>query len=143
MPTPLGNKLIKVIIQSPFHRLAGNNIGVISVTGCRTGKIYATPINIFPMGDSLFATSRRDRTWWRNLRQKCQASLQLSGEKWVVRAEVIEMSLEVKAKLRAFFCEYPHLAKFYKMIPDTSGNLDDHQLDGLSENHVVIVFHQV
>jgi len=56
------------LIKSPFGKLMGENLAVITVTGRKTGRLISTPINVARQADVFTTTSTRERTWWRNLR---------------------------------------------------------------------------
>jgi hypothetical protein len=45
MPTPVGNFIIKALINSPLHPLQGESFAFIALTGRKTGKSITTPIN--------------------------------------------------------------------------------------------------
>ena len=69
---------------------------LITVTGCRTGKKYSTPVGFYREGDCLWVLTSRDRTWWRNLRHDADVSLLLKGKtvNAVAEAQLDEQAVE-------------------------------------------------
>ncbi len=138
MPSLIGNFFIRSIVNSPLHPLLGDSFGVITVTGVRTGRRYATPINIQPQGNGWIVVSMRERTWWRNLRQGRTAVLRTGGRKLSVRAEVIEGQDQVAAGLAAYFRQYPGYAKYFKVQLDPHGGIVPSELERLAAERVLI-----
>jgi hypothetical protein len=121
MPGSFANSFVKAIVQSPLHFLVGSGIGVISVKGLRSGKVYATPINLMPDGNGFMAVSLRSRTWWRNLRGGQPAELHMKGQTQKVRGEVVEERELVRYSLGAYFAQHPGMAKYFKVQIATDG----------------------
>jgi hypothetical protein len=78
MPDSIGNAFMKAILNSPLHSLLGDRFAVVTVEGRKTGKQYATPINVTRDGSVFTATGLKNKTWWRNLRGGRSASLHVS-----------------------------------------------------------------
>ena len=116
----IGSTFMTSLIKSPLRGLAGKSFAVIIVTGRKTGKIYELPLNITPSEGGYFATSLRDRTWWRNLRGGAAATLLIGGKPLPVQCEVIEASQAVVAELAQYFIQNPGLAHYFdvKTGPD-------------------------
>jgi deazaflavin-dependent oxidoreductase (nitroreductase family) len=70
-----GNTFIAWLLRSPFHGMLSNGMMLITVTGCKTGKQYTTPVGYYRAGEYLWVITNRDRTWWRNLKGGSQVSL--------------------------------------------------------------------
>jgi len=66
--------------------LLGNTM-LITVTGCKTGRQYSTPVGFYREGDTLWVISNRDRTWWRNVKNGANVSLFLNGKTVTAFAE--------------------------------------------------------
>jgi hypothetical protein len=75
-----GNDFVTFLLRTPLHVFLGNTM-LITVTGCKTGKQYSTPVGFYREGDALWVLSSRDRTWWRNLKQRADICLLLKGKK--------------------------------------------------------------
>jgi deazaflavin-dependent oxidoreductase (nitroreductase family) len=74
-----GNDFVTFLLRTPLHVFLGNTM-LITVTGCKTGKKYSTPVGFYREGDALWVLSSRDRTWWRNLKQRPDVCLLLKGK---------------------------------------------------------------
>jgi deazaflavin-dependent oxidoreductase (nitroreductase family) len=113
MPNAIGNFFMKLMVNSPLHAMLGDRFAVITVTGCKTGKRYSTPINVLKDGDGFFIVSLKNRTWWRNLRRGRSAQLRISGKRLRVRSEVFEEHDEVTDALMRYFQKAPGDAKHF------------------------------
>ncbi len=72
-----GNDFMSWMLRSPFHGVLSNGMMLITVTGCKTGKKYTTPVGYYRENGSLWVLTNRDRTWWKNLRGGAQVDLLL------------------------------------------------------------------
>ncbi len=90
-----GNDFVKFFLRAPLHIFLGDTM-LITVTGCRTGKKYSTPVGFYREGDCLWVLTSRDRTWWRNLRHDADVSLLLKGKtvNAVAEAQLDEQAVE-------------------------------------------------
>ena len=90
-----GNDFVKFFLRTPLHVFMGNTM-LLTVTGCKTGRTYSTPVGFYREGDTLWVLSSRDRTWWRNVRKGEYVSLLLKGKtiKAFARAELDENCVE-------------------------------------------------
>ena len=138
MPSSRGNLFVKALINSPLHPLIGENFAVITVTGRKTGKPIATPINTLSVDGILTVISMRDRTWWRNLRGGQVAQLHRAGKQLTVRGEIIETPAMVTSSLTKYFAKHPGYAKHFGIGQCADGQLDLQNLEGLSSKHVII-----
>jgi hypothetical protein len=103
MPSALGNKFVKMVVNSPLHPLVGRNIAVITLTGSKTGRSIETPVNVARIGQSLVIISFRKRTWWKNLRDGRISRFRLSGKQYSARSEVVETPAGVANGLKEYF----------------------------------------
>ena len=94
------------MLKSPFHVFMGG-ILLITVTGRKTGRPIATPVNYARDrkrdGDTLLITSKVDRTWWKNLRGGAKVTVLIDGKTYQADAIVIEDRQQVEAELLRFF----------------------------------------
>jgi deazaflavin-dependent oxidoreductase (nitroreductase family) len=90
-----GNDFVKFFLRTPLHIFLGDTM-LITVTGCKTGKKYSTPVGFYRDGDCLWVLTNRDRTWWRNLKQGADVTLLLKGKtlEAFARAELDEDAVE-------------------------------------------------
>jgi len=105
-----GNDFVKFFLRTPLYVFMGNTM-LITVTGCKTGNKYSTPVGFYPEGDSLWVMTNRDRTWWRNVEKGAAVTLLLKGR--TVRA-FAETELDEKAvatRLLDYLQQIPMAAK--------------------------------
>lgn len=138
MPGKLVNRFLIGIIESPLHPLVGPRLAVIRVVGRRTGRTYATPINIDREGDGWMVTSLRSRTWWRNLRDGHQAKLTLAGRGYSVEGSLVEESEAVKAGLAAYFRRHPRECRYYGVRLGADGRPLDEDVRRVAAERVII-----
>ena len=127
-----------MVLDSRLHPLAGKNIAIITITGCKTGKLIETPVNVVRVGRALVIISFRNRTWWRNLRDGRVASLRLAGKQYSVRSEVIEAPTEVANNLKDYFTQYPGYAKYFRISLEADRSPSSQQLNALAEERVIV-----
>jgi deazaflavin-dependent oxidoreductase (nitroreductase family) len=101
-----GNDFVTFMLRTPLHVFLGNTM-LITVTGCKTGRKYSTPVGFYREGDVLWVISSRDRTWWRNVKNGANVSLLLKGKnvEAFAKAEVDEKAVE------------KHLLEYIRQIP--------------------------
>ncbi len=138
MPGSLANSFMKAIITSPLHSLLGQGFAVITVRGRRTGKVYATPINVLEESDGFTVVSLRSRTWWRNLRGGASAELRVGGVEYTVQGQVIEEQEQVGQGLDAFFRRIPGAAKYYGIHVGPDGQIPRADLEKAASERVII-----
>ena len=105
-PPPTSRRFMTWMLKSPFHVFMGG-ILLITVTGRKTGRPIATPVNYARDrkrdGDTLLITSKVDRTWWKNLRGGAKVTVLIDGKTYQADAIVIEDRQQVEAELLRFF----------------------------------------
>jgi hypothetical protein len=106
------NDFVQFLLRSPLHGLMSGSVLVISFAGCRTGRRISTPVEYYEIGDELWVTSRRDRTWWRNLIGGADVRLQLRGRGLRGRAESLLDEDTVSAKLNYLCLRFPARARW-------------------------------
>ena len=78
----IGNPLMKLLLRSPWHRVASQEIMLITVTGRKSGKRYTTPVNYVEDEESgiLTVLTHQHRTWWRNLGDGAPVTVLVRGK---------------------------------------------------------------
>ena len=102
-----GNDFMSWVLRSPLHGMLSKSTMLITVTGCRTGKKYTTPVEYYDQGGYLWVITSRNRTWWRNVRGGAEASLLLKRKSVTAFAETILDEAEVEAQLREYVRRMP------------------------------------
>jgi len=105
-----GNDFVAFFLRTPLHVFMGNTM-LITVTGCRTGKKYSTPVGFYRDGDCLWVLTSRDRTWWRNVRHGANVSLLLNGKNVNAIAEAELNEKAVESRLFDYIQHVPLAAK--------------------------------
>jgi hypothetical protein len=73
-------------------------LGLLRITGRRTGRRYEIPVGVWPMDEGLVIFS--DAPWLQNLRGGASAELVLRGRTRTVHGELIEDPSRVGARMR-------------------------------------------
>jgi deazaflavin-dependent oxidoreductase (nitroreductase family) len=85
------NPLVTWLLRSPLHGLMSGSAVLVTVTGRKSGRPYTLPISYHQSGETLTLITRRDKTWWRNVRGGAPVRLWLRGQEVAARAEVVDM----------------------------------------------------
>jgi deazaflavin-dependent oxidoreductase (nitroreductase family) len=105
-----GNDFVTFFLRTPLHVFMGNTM-LITVTGCKTGKKYSTPVGFYRDHDSLWVMTSRDRTWWRNVKDGANVSLLLKGKMLYAFAEAELDEGDVQQHLLDYAQHIPLAAK--------------------------------
>jgi deazaflavin-dependent oxidoreductase (nitroreductase family) len=105
-----GNDFVTFMLRTPLHIFLGNTM-LITVTGCKTGKQYSTPVGFYRDGECLWVMTSRDRTWWRNLKQGANVSLLLKGKPIHAFGEAQLDENSVEARMLDYVRQIPMAAK--------------------------------
>src|SRR5580765_5605050 len=105
-----GNDFVTFFLRTPFRVFLANTM-LITVTGCKSGKKYSTPVGFYREGDTLWVISNRDRTWWRNVRNGANVSLLLKGKPVQAFAQAELDEKEVETHLLSYIHQMPMLAR--------------------------------
>jgi len=134
----IGNPFVKMILQSPLHPLMSESTAVIFVTGKKSGKTYSFPVNYLRTGKTIWITSMRHRSWWKNLRGGAQVSLLLAGRDCEGQGEVFEDSAEVEKYLSEYLLLRPAYVKYFEVGMDLEGKLIPEDLKRATEERVMV-----
>jgi hypothetical protein len=105
-----GNDFVAFFLRTPLNVFLGNTM-LITVTGCKTGRKYSTPVGFYRDGDCLWVLTSRNRTWWRNVKHGANISLLLQGKTVGAFAEVELDQEAVEARLSDYIRHTPMAAK--------------------------------
>ena len=117
------NPIIKGLLKSPLHFFVSKNMMLITYTGCKSGQAYTTPVNYIRDGKTLYTTSWKERTWWRNLRDGRPVTLWVQGKELSAIPEVIESNEDVADWLNTYFRIAPGMARYFEVGLDPQGNV--------------------
>lgn len=118
------NAIMAGLLRSPLHGLMGKGMAVVTVTGRKSGRAISTPVNVLRDGGTLWVTSLRGRTWWRNLCGGAPVSVRLAGRDLKGRGEAIVEPRAVAGGLAAYFQKAPGYARYFNVAFDESGRPD-------------------
>jgi deazaflavin-dependent oxidoreductase (nitroreductase family) len=107
-----GNDFVTFFLRTPLRVFMGNTM-LITVTGCKTGRKYSTPVGFYREGAILWVISSRDRTWWRNVKNGANVSLLLKGKTINAFAETEMNEKAVEQRLLEYVHRVPMSAKSF------------------------------
>ena len=132
------NIFMRWILRSPLHGLLSQNTLLMTYTGRKSGRVYATPMNYVRAAEVFLTTSFRQRTWWRNLRGGAAVTLRVQGQDLPARAEVVEDDAGVAAALLTFLQAVPSWAKYYQVKLGADGQPDAADVAQAAKTRVVV-----
>ena len=106
-----GNNFMSWVLRSPFHSVFSNGMMLITVTGCKTGKTYTTPVGYYQDDGYLWILTSRDRTWWRNLQGGADVNLLLKHKPMKGFAETEMDGKAVETCMAEYVRHIPQSAK--------------------------------
>jgi deazaflavin-dependent oxidoreductase (nitroreductase family) len=128
------------LLKSPLHFIVSKNMMLVNFTGRKSGNQYTVPVNYLQDGDSLFTTSWRDRTWWRNLRDGGVVSLRLRGKVVEATPEVTESDDGVAALLTTYFQLAPNMARYFEVGLDPKGQPLPDDIAVAAKTRIIVQF---
>ena len=105
-----GSDFVRFFLRTPLHVFLGNTM-LLTVTGCKTGRKYSTPVGFYREADTLWVMTSRDRTWWRNVKNGADVSLLLKGKTLHAFADAELDPNAVEARLHDYIRRIPMAAK--------------------------------
>jgi deazaflavin-dependent oxidoreductase (nitroreductase family) len=105
-----GNDFVKFFLRTPLYVFMGDTM-LLTVTGCKTGKKYTTPVGFYRDGDTLWIISNRERTWWRNVKGGADVEIRIRGKDVTGFAEAILDEESVAAQVMEYVRRIPMSAK--------------------------------
>ena len=117
---PFVNNAMKFVLRSPVHGMVSKNILLITFTGCKSGKIYTTPVCYSQEGDQVYIFTHAK--WWKNLCDCTLVTLRLRGrEVRGVPEPVVEDKDAIATRLAAHLRRVPSDARYYDVTFDEHG----------------------
>ena len=121
-----GNDFISLILRSPLHGMLSGGMLLITVTGCKTGRQYTTPVEYSRDGGYLWIITTRDRTWWKNLRGGANVSLLLKRRPVSAFAELEMDTKVVESRMVSYIQRIPQVARSFGIrVENGIANADD------------------
>lgn len=122
-----GNDFMSWVLRSPFHGMLSDGMMLITVTGCKTGRKYTTPVGYYCENGNLWVLTSRDRTWWKNLRGGAEVNLLLK-RKAVSAVAMPELDEEAVQQ---------HLADYLEHIPQAAKSMSIRVENGIANSEDV------
>ncbi len=136
------NRLMVWLLRSPLHGLASASVLALQIVGLRSGRVYNVPVNYVKSdgyGENRYLiTSKRDRTWWRNLRERVEIQIILRGQDMKAHAQAVEANESVMQGLAAYFEANPKAARYFDIAFNQNGQVPLTELARLAEERVII-----
>jgi hypothetical protein len=123
------------ILRSLHGMMSGSTI-LVTVTGCKSGQPISTPVNYAQEGNTLWVTSFRKRSWWRNLRGGQPLVLQIKGKEVQGWGRAIEDGPEVEAALSKYLQRLPKSAKYFDVTLDENGYPNSAEIQKAAQDRV-------
>ena len=131
-----GNDFVKFFLRTPLHVFMGNTM-LITVTGCKTGRKYSTPVGFYQEGDTLWVISSRDRTWWKNLRGGAEVSLLLKRRSVKAFAEPELDPEAVKSRMYEYLNHIPQAARSLGIRVE-NGNANPQDVERIAKDRLFV-----
>jgi hypothetical protein len=87
------NNLVIRLLRSPLHSLLSRNVMLVTVTGHKSGKRYTAPVEYHYQDGLWTITSRRERTWWKNIQHGTPTEIHWRGQTIPVVGTVIQENI--------------------------------------------------
>ena len=118
---PIVNRTMKFVLRSPLHGMVSKTVLLITFTGRKSGKTYATPVSYSQEGNQVHTFTHA--TWWKNLRSDTPVSLRIRGRELQGLPEmIVEDKQAIAAGLAAHLRNVPSDAPYYNVTFDEQGN---------------------
>jgi deazaflavin-dependent oxidoreductase (nitroreductase family) len=101
-----GNDFVKFMLKSPLQVFMGNTM-LITVTGRKTGRKIAVPVNYYREADVFWVITTRSRNWWRNVKDGGEVDLHIHGKEQKGFAEAILDESAVAAHFGNYIRHFP------------------------------------
>lgn len=134
------NDVVASVLRGPLHGMMDADTMLVTMTGRKSGKSITLPVNYVQEGNTLWVTSKRERTWWRNLRDGAPATLLLKGNEVTSQGEVIEDEALVAAGFNHLFELRPKYASAFKVKLGADGKPDAVSLSELVKSRMIVKF---
>ena len=128
------NPLLMAVLRSPLHFLLSRGLGVLTVTGRRTGRRHSFPVGYQREGDKIIilASEANKKQWWRNFRTPSPTTLLVRGKQLTGTGRLLEpRGEEFVRHVERTFRRVPGLARSWGVAFDPGTGLTEEQIDYL------------
>jgi deazaflavin-dependent oxidoreductase (nitroreductase family) len=133
------NPTVRLLLQSPLHRLMSKSLMLITFTGRNSGQSYTTPVRYMRYQGAICCFSTAGNKWWRNLRGGAEVTLRVEGKTSQYHAIAIESQpAQIRAALLQLFSKFPQDAPYYDVKINRDGAPKPEDLDLAAQNTVMV-----
>lgn len=107
------NPFVRVVLESPLHRLMSGALVVLEVQGRKSGQRFRFPVMYARSANEVVVVAAwaSKKRWWKNLVDRGEIGLRLAGVERRAEAEVIPDGPERGRLLRIYLARFPSAAK--------------------------------
>ncbi|RPJ41307.1 MAG: DUF385 domain-containing protein, partial [Chloroflexi bacterium] len=74
----MANPLLKAVLRSRFHKRMSDRLMILTFTGRKSGRRYATPVGYVRSGSEVFVFTRS--SWRHNFKEPAPVSMRIQGK---------------------------------------------------------------
>ena len=139
---PLINRVMRLLLNSPLHRLMSGSVLIVYFTGRKTGRRRWTPVRYLKESDSRLAClTGRETGWWPNFLEPRDVEVQLAGRRLAARAHAQPDDAERKAAvLREVLRRFPADAPYHGIVLERGQAITPSQFEQAVARDVVVSF---
>ena len=139
---PFINQFMRLLLNSPLHRLMSGSVMVVYFTGRKTGRRRSTPVRYLREGESrVVCLTGRETGWWPNFLELRDVELQLAGRRVAARAHARPDDTEHKTSvLRETLERFPADAPYHGIVLKRGQEMTPTQFEQAVARDVVVSF---
>jgi deazaflavin-dependent oxidoreductase (nitroreductase family) len=104
----LATRIVRALLRSPLHRLVGDRVMLLTVSGRRSGRSYSLPVRYAVDDRTLVVVAEADRTtWWLNLVRQAPVDVRMDGRDRHGVAHLVWDADEADRALAAYSRTFP------------------------------------
>lgn len=113
------NPFVRLVLESPFHRLMSGALIVLEVQGRKSGRQFRFPVMYARSADEVIVVAAwaSKKRWWKNLVDGGEIGLRLVGVERRAHAELVPDGPERGRLLRTYLDRFPSAAKGLALPP--------------------------
>ena len=121
------NPITKFLLATPLHIVLSSRLAVLSFTGRKSGRSFATPVSYVMEGRTLLVPG--GGAWWKNLGSGRVARVRLRGVWTRVSSEIVSEPVALAEVMRRMLAANPAIAVFTGVKPGPDGWPDPSALE--------------
>jgi deazaflavin-dependent oxidoreductase (nitroreductase family) len=121
----LATRIVLLLLRSPLHRLVGDRVMLLAVSGRRSGRRYSLPVRYAVDDRTLVVVAEADRTtWWLNLLRQAPVDVRMDGRRRHGIAHLVWDADEADRALAAYARTFP------EVLPPSDRPIDPSAIPG-------------